>query len=120
MNNEPPDETHGVGDPDMCHVERMARLLPAWFCERMAGDNWFFGLVLTTGHMLNIRTIDNVTQAADGSLWLDVELASFEDNAFEDLATKRGWPPFLPAPTDRNGCSVAVSQIVCAVELADT
>jgi hypothetical protein len=117
---EPATDTVDPHAADYSHIERMARLLPAWFCKRMAGDNWYFGLVLTTGHMLNIRAIDNVTQAADGSLWLDVEMASFEDNAFEELATKRGWPPFLPAPTNRNTCSVAVAQIVCAVELADT
>lgn len=101
-------------------ISRMAKLLPAWFCERMAGDVWSFGLLLTTGHMLHIQRICDVKQAADHSLWLDVELAPPGDTAFGDMAAKCGWPAFLPAPTTREMCSVAVAQIVCAVELADT
>jgi len=100
-------------------LDRMTRLLPAWFTERMANDVWAFGLLLTTGRILHIETIHDVSQAADGSLWLDVRLG--KQNAVDaDHPQKVGWPPLAHSPTDRDTCSVAVSHIVCAVELADT
>jgi len=99
-------------------TDRMARLLPAWLTERMLNDVWEFGLLLTTGQLLHIETIHNVCQAADGSLWLDVRLGK-KSLAHADYAAA-GWPPMLHAVCDRDTCSVAVAQIVCAVELADT
>jgi hypothetical protein len=100
-------------------TERMSRLLPAWFTERMANDVWAFGLLLTTGRILHIETILDVSQAADGSLWLDVRLGK-QGDVHTDYPEKSGWPPLSHAFNDRDTCSVAVSQIVCAVELADT
>jgi hypothetical protein len=100
-------------------MDRMSRLLPAWFNERMANDVWAFGLLLTTGRVLHVETILDVSQAAEGSLWLDVRLG--KQNAVDgEHPQKVGWPPLAHSPTDRDTCSVAVSHIVCAVELADT
>jgi hypothetical protein len=105
--------------PEEAHAARLAKLLPAWFCERMAFDNWHFGLLLTTGQMLHIATIQNVHQSADGGLWLDVELLE-PDSFWNGRAIKRGWPAGAFAPTARRVCSVNVAHVVCAVELADT
>jgi hypothetical protein len=100
-------------------MDRMSRLLPAWFNERMANDAWAFGLLLTTQRVLHVETILDVSQAADGSLWLDVRLG--KQGSVNALGvTRAGWPPLAHSPTDRDTCSVAVSHIVCAVELADT
>jgi hypothetical protein len=85
----------------------------------MANDVWAFGLLLTTGRILHIETILDVSQAADGSLWLDVRLGK-QGDVHTDYPEKSGWPPLSHAFNDRDTCSVAVSQIVCAVELADT
>ena len=100
-------------------MDRMSRLLPAWFNKRMSYDAWAFGLLLTTGRVLHVETIHDVSQAADGSLWLDVRLGKQNDVDAEH-PQKVGWPPLAHSPTDRDTCSVAVSHIVCAVELADT
>lgn len=105
--------------PETLHAERLAKLLPAWFCERMAFDNWRFGLLLTTGQLLHVETIRTVTQAADGSVWADVELGEPCD-VWDDWAAKHGWPRPTHAPTTRRECSVNVAHVVCAVELADT
>jgi hypothetical protein len=91
--------------------------LPAWFAERMHNDVWAFGLLLTTGRVLAIESIADLSQAADGSLWLDVELLQSWD---VDQPTKKGWPELMTCPTDRTTCSVALAHVVCAVELADT
>lgn len=95
------------------------KLLPAWLTERMCGDTWHFGLLLTTGHVLYIETLVDVTQAADGSVWLDVRLAEACDINVA-RATNAGWPKTIGRPTTRDMCSVALAHVVCAVELADT
>lgn len=100
--------------------ERRRELLPAWFLERMALDSWQFGLMLTTGCVLYVESIADVTQAADGSLWLDVRLGSGPDESCAENAAKCGWPKMLTCPTSREMCSVALAHVVCVVELADT
>lgn len=92
-------------------VEEATKLLPAWFVGRMMTDSWTFGLALVSGSMLVISNIDAVTQAADGSMWLDVHL---HQGSPDD---ERGR---LYAPTSRLEASVAVAHILYAVELADT
>ena len=109
-----------VADFDEEQVERaMAamRLLPAWFAERMMTDVWSFGLLLETGHTLCIERIVAVTQGADGTVWIDVEMLT---------RPPLTGPPFgavhkpLTAPTPRTRASVQASKIVAAFELADT
>jgi hypothetical protein len=99
---------------------RMAELLPAWFVERMSGDVWHFGLLLTTGQTLYAETLLDVTQAADGSLWLELRLAENPDSLWMERAAESGWPKVTVCPTSRDTCSVAVAHVVCVVELADT
>jgi hypothetical protein len=92
-------------------IDRCAKLLPAWFVPRMMGDVWYFGLLLTTGRTLRISQIDNVHQAADGSLWID---ASMEPHEGRDDGLE------MYAPTSRLTVSVNATHIVAAFELADT
>ena len=99
-------------------VERMAALLPAWFCERMATDDWHFGIMLTTGQMLHVETIEAVHQS-DGGVWLDVRLGE-PDGVRSEWMPARGWPTPTHSPTRRRMCSVNAAHVVCAVELADT
>jgi hypothetical protein len=90
-------------------------LLPTWFVPRMMDDVWSFGLLLTTGHVLAVQQLTDVRKAGDGSIWLDVTLCERPPYGAEK------WPlKCLVAPTSRLSASVAASQVVCAVELADT
>ena len=88
-------------------------LLPAWFVKRMMTDAWHFGLLTTSGTVIGIHQIHRTYQAADGSIWIDVELMSV-------------YPPEVPAnsifiaPTSRTQASINTSHIVTAFELADT
>jgi hypothetical protein len=96
---------------------RDARLLPAWFVPRMMQDAWSFGLLLTTGHVLCIETIERIRQAADGSLWLDVSM--IRDVSF----LREIWGKnlnLIGAPTDRLTASVNAAHVIWAFELADT
>jgi hypothetical protein len=96
-------------------LERCAKFLPAWFVPRMVGDTWVFGLLLSTGQTLAIECIDNVSQAADGSLWVDVTMHD------EPVGVRKTtWGAVVCAPTARTKASVNVAHIVCAIELADT
>jgi hypothetical protein len=97
------------------HINRAARLLPAWFVPRMMNDVWAFGLLLTTGQILRITEILDVIQAADSSLWIDVTMD--DTPAGTDFWGKQN---HLYAPTSRVKASVNVAQIVAAFELADT
>lgn len=36
-------------------------LIPAWFTERMASDNWLFGLLLVNGAVMAINTIERMS-----------------------------------------------------------
>lgn len=98
-------------DPIAAKVERCRKLLPTWFVPRMMEDTWFFGLLLSTGRVLAIEHINEVHQAADGSLWIDIDMCGDPVNA---------WPSVIHAPTSRTRASVNVAHIVCALELADT
>ena len=97
-------------DPIAAKVERCRKLLPAWFVPRMMEDAWVFGLLLSTGKVLAIEHIDEVRQAADGSLWIGIDMCRDPANA---------WAAIHP-PTSRTRASVNVAHIVCALELADT
>ena len=90
---------------------RCQQLLPAWFVPRMMDDTWVFGLLLSTGRVLAVEHIDEVHQAADGSLWVDVDMREGPVDT---------WPTVIHAPTSRTRASVNVAHIVCALELSDT
>lgn len=97
------------------HITKSTRLLPAWFVPRMMDDNWFFGLLLTTGQTLAISQIDGVCQAADGSIWLKVTML---DETYKHSVVH--WENLIGAPTSRLTASINAAHVVCAVELADT
>jgi hypothetical protein len=91
------------------------KLLPAWFTGRMMTDNWTFGLLLTTGQTLAIRSIRAITQDASGRLWLEVEMCPDPPSLYGAQ-----WPSLIYAPTSRCTASVAADHVVMAFELADT
>lgn len=95
-------------------VRAAIELLPAWFTSRMMTDNWTFGLLTDTGITVSIATILGVHQAADGQLWIDVELSDAR-SIWEHPQLN-----ILKAPTSRTQASIAVNHIVAAFELADT
>ena len=88
-------------------------LLPAWFVKRMMTDAWHFGLLTTSGTVIGIHQILRTYQAADGSIWIDVELMSVYPPAVAENS-------MFIAPTSRTQASINTSHIVTAFELADT
>lgn len=91
--------------PELAHARE---ILPAWFVDRMMADNWLFGLMMTDGTVIGIQCINRVTQSADGTIWLDVELINHDfDGVFV-------------APTIRLTASINASHVMAAFELADT
>jgi hypothetical protein len=98
--------------------EEWTRLLPAWFVPRMAGDCWFFALILTNGQALYVESIENVRMSADENLWIDVLLhpQSEADSAYWKIKGV----PLVGAPTSRTQASVNARHVVYAVEMADT
>jgi hypothetical protein len=105
-------------------IERAAALLPAWFIPRMMEDHWTFGLLLVTSDVLVIENITDVHQAADGGLWIDVQLSGHDGF----IASSHKHPGFavwrklrmLSAPTDRLSATVNAAHIVAALELSDS
>jgi hypothetical protein len=92
-----------------------AEFLPAWFSERMMSDVWSFGLLMITGDVIAIESINRITKDASGNLWLDATLL---DSLLgrEDI---NGHKLFL-APTSRTTISINAFHVVAAFELADT
>jgi hypothetical protein len=90
--------------------------LPGWFVPRMMTDEWYFGLLLVTGHVLCISSINDVKSGVDG-VRLDVNMLD---------AGAKDFQPRLPdnmiavtAPTSRTNATIRADKIVAAFELAD-
>lgn len=88
-------------------------ILPVWFTERMMGDEWSYGLMTTAGVVICITSITALHLAADGSIWLDVNLIS------DEVPSMSGMTAFC-APTSRTKASINASHIIAAFELTDT
>ena len=84
-----------------------------WFVSRMTIDDWWFGLMLTTGAVAVITKITGIHEHG-GIVWIDVEMAE------EANLSDRGFKQLLFAPTKRTSASIRADAIVAAVELADT
>jgi hypothetical protein len=93
-------------------LERLKQL-PAWFAGRMMEDVWTFGVMLSNGVTLVCSTLNQIHQAADGSLWLDFEMATHK--AYCDTIKNQ-----ISSPTERTSVSVNANHIVAVFELADT
>lgn len=93
-------------------------LLPAWFSARMSSDNWSFGLLLSNGWVMAINTITRFSQAADGTIWIDVEMAE-ERLGFWDGNLPKDTVIFR-SPTTRTTASLNAAHVIAAFELADT
>jgi hypothetical protein len=104
------EDTNGGDD-----VRAARELLPAWLTERMMTDDWLFGLLLATGHVVAIQRLTAVTKDASGAVWLDVLLAT-EAGAFPLKAGGTALPLIL-SPTDRRDASINASSVVMALEL---
>ncbi|NES04587.1 MAG: hypothetical protein F6K22_18190 [Okeania sp. SIO2F4] len=63
-------------------VDIALSLLPVWFIDRMMTDIWEFGLLLTTGQMIIIESINAVSIDVNQELWIEVSLQS--ENLFDD------------------------------------
>ncbi|MCG9885637.1 MAG: hypothetical protein MH825_08690 [Cyanobacteria bacterium] len=112
MENQPLDDDFEDSDDDL---SELYALLPGWFAERMVIDVWSFGLLMVTGDIIAISSINKITQDASGALWLDVTLLD-QQYAEKEI---NGHKLFY-APTSRTESSVNVAHIVAAFELADT
>jgi len=113
VSNLPPqiDETSiAIDEDDLPQVIQARKVLPTWFVDRMMTDTWWFGLMMSNGTVIGIHRILNVDQAADGTIWLTVELLS--DTPGDDRV-------FI-APTSRLTASINASHVVAAYELVDT
>jgi hypothetical protein len=94
-------------------LETALKLLPAWFVPRMMDDEWTFGLLLVTGHVLVIHHIDAVHEAANRTIWLDVRMCTVVGGPIAPLN-------YLFAPTERTMASVNAAHVVAAFELASS
>lgn len=104
------EESIAIDEDDLPQVIHARQVLPTWFVDRMMTDTWWFGLMMSNGTVIGIHRILSVDQAADGTIWLTVELLS--DTPGDDRV-------FI-APTSRLTASINASHVVAAYELADT
>lgn len=98
-------------------IEAAEKLLPAWFVPRMMSDTWFFAFIMTNGTIVHFDTILGVTQAADGSIWIDVDLLPPGQHPPQMPASDRD---FKAPTTSRTQASIHASHIMFAIETADT
>ena len=99
---------------DQQQIDNAAKLLPTWFVPRMMQDYWTFGLLLSTGDILAVATINEVSKGENGDVWINAELC--EHTPFCKLGGKEA----ITSPTERVSISINASHVVAAMELADT
>lgn len=93
----------------------VASLLPAWFALRMTARRGAFGLLVATGDVLRVTSIEAAHVSASGMVLLDVEL----DHAGVPDGADAAWRPkhYLGAPVPRAArATVNLAQVVAAVE----
>src|SRR4051812_48082380 len=98
--------------------DQAVELLPAWLGRRLIGLRGRFGLLLTTGDVLQITSIGAVYLSPDGLILLDVslDLAGMPDGI--DLAWQA--KHFLSAPyPGGDEATVNLAHVVAAVEFVD-
>ena len=105
LNSEDPEEEEAIKDS---RFEAAHKLLPAWFVSRMLTDSWGFGLMMSNGQTIPINSIHAVHQAADQSIWLDVELLTDQEEIY--------WHP----PATRLKASINASHVIAAFEIWDS
>lgn len=94
-----------VSDP-----ARMTEILPVWYIDRMANDVWGFGILLASGDILGVETINGVS---DDGQWMEVTLlaAPGEPESINGVTIT-----YAPVE-DRRKASVRVDQVQAAFEL---
>jgi len=88
---------------------------PSWFARRMKGDNWWFGLLTTSGEMIGIEKIDRIS---DDGKWLTVKLLTEEE--IKQAYNHPELEYVFAVADDRRTASVQVSNIVMAFELVSS
>lgn len=94
-----------VSDP-----ARMTEILPVWYIDRMANDIWGFGVLLASGDILGIETINGVS---DDGQWMEVTLLAAPG---EPESVNGVMITYAPVE-DRRKASVRVDQVQAAFEL---
>lgn len=103
------------GDLDCSNYRK---ILPAWFCDRMVSDEWYFGLLTVTGKIIAISHIDAIIQDSAGDIWLDVRMA--EATADSVIGRVVDEKIIIYAPTSRLEATIRADSIVAAFELYDS
>lgn len=88
-------------------------LLPAWFTKRMMTDCWHFGLMMTSGAIIGVESLDAVHVDCSGNLWFDVTLLGSNSTAYQVQN-------IFTAPTSRTMASINANHVMAVFELADT
>ncbi len=92
-----------------------AKVLPAWFLERMIGDDWYFALVVSSGHTVFISCITAIS--SDGE-WIDVQLLDHVPSQAGKLFRPKN--AILCTAGERSTASIRVNSVMVAYEVAST
>ena len=89
---------------------KMTEVLPVWYIDRMAHDDWGFGLLLRSGSILAIARIVGVS---DDRQWLEISML-LKDGRPDEI---HGHRVLYRAVEDRETASVRVDQVQAAFEI---
>nr|WP_317894185.1 hypothetical protein [uncultured Sphingomonas sp.] len=92
---------------------RMTEIMPVWYVDRMAHDQWGFGLLLASGDILAIGRILGVS---DNRQWMEVDLLDQNDGP----EAINGVPVIYAPHASRTRSSVRIDQVQAAFELWDS
>ena len=103
-----------LDDTDTIPIEDV---LPAWFSSRMASDVGLFGLHLSDGSVMVVTTVVGCSEASDGSIWIDAEMAQKGDCDF--WVNRLGTSRVITTHSSRTTVSINAGHIIAAFEIAD-
>ncbi|MBD2522125.1 MULTISPECIES: hypothetical protein [unclassified Nostoc] len=85
--------------------------LPPWIKLRLRQDEFYYGLLTTSGTVIGISRINEVTLMPDGSYWIEVNLlVGTPPLSISNM-------PFLIAPSTYPTATINSSHIIAAFDL---
>lgn len=85
--------------------------LPPWFTSRLMEEEFYYGLLTTSGTIIGIDLIRGFSQMPDGSIWMDVSLIG--GKVPDNLSNM----PYLISPSQPSTATININQIIAAFDL---
>lgn len=95
-------------------LEGIENKLPLWFTSRLMQEEFYYGLLTTSGAIIPIDRIRGFSQMPDGSIWMDVDLVR---GAVLDNLLNMPYLSVAQLSSADSSATINVNQIIAAFDL---